>query len=29
MKKSGVFDCSIYGTNTALQDLHRRQGHCE
>lgn len=27
--KSGKFDCAIYGTNTALQDLHRRQGHCE
>jgi hypothetical protein len=29
MTKSGKFDCAIYGTNTALQDLHRRQGHCE
>lgn len=29
MKKPGVFDCSIYGTNTALQEIHRAQGHCE
>ncbi|MFO1171933.1 MAG: caspase family protein [Hyphomicrobiaceae bacterium] len=29
LKKPGVFDCSIYGTNTALQEIHRRQGHCE
>ncbi len=29
MTKSGKFDCSIHGTNTALQDLHRRNGSCE
>ncbi len=27
--KSGKFDCAIHGTNTALQDLHRRNGGCE
>ncbi len=29
MTKSGKFDCAIHGTNTALQDLHRRTGSCE
>lgn len=29
MTKSGKFDCAIYGTNTALQEIHRTQGHCE